>query len=397
MSRFNYFPPDFERKLTAPFDVYFPHFALCAVVTYMVGGLSVINAVAGAYSDDIPLLCISGGPNTHDSADRHLLHHTIGETELYQSSMCFKPVTAESLVIRHLKDAPGMIDRAILTALNLKKPVYLEIPCNLVPQPISIPSPLSSVYFRKISDSVSLTAAAADIIERITHAVKPCLVAGPKLLTAEAILEFGQLANAIGCGVAILPNAKSFFSESHPQFMGTYWGGISSPHVREIVESCDLIIIVGGLLNDYVTVGWTALLPEKKVVDIQATEVTVCKRLYSAVNMADLLTAVARQAPVKDSSLTGFLRYKVYEGEAPPIAPADPSQALTVREVKRQLQEVLSPDTDLIVETGDSWFIGQYLKLPEGAKYHWQMQYARIVLIFLLQGLESPFLLPYID
>lgn len=30
------------------------------VVTYMVGGLSAINAVAGAYSDDLPLLLISG-------------------------------------------------------------------------------------------------------------------------------------------------------------------------------------------------------------------------------------------------------------------------------------------------------------------------------------------------
>ena len=31
------------------------------MVTYMVGGLSAINAVAGAYSDDLPLLLISGG------------------------------------------------------------------------------------------------------------------------------------------------------------------------------------------------------------------------------------------------------------------------------------------------------------------------------------------------
>jgi TPP-dependent 2-oxoacid decarboxylase len=64
--------------------------------------------------------------------------------------MCFKPITAETFVIRHLKDAPGMIDRAILTCQNLKKPVYLEIPCNLVPQGVPIPSPLSSVQFRKV-------------------------------------------------------------------------------------------------------------------------------------------------------------------------------------------------------------------------------------------------------
>lgn len=99
------------------------------VVTYMVGGLSAINAVAGAYSDDLPLLLISGesssnnfeelynriaasnvmllyvegGPNTNDGHDRHLIHHTIGEVELYQSARCYEPVVAKTFVIRHIK------------------------------------------------------------------------------------------------------------------------------------------------------------------------------------------------------------------------------------------------------------------------------------------------------
>ena len=46
-----------------------------AIVTYCVGGLSIINAAAGAYSDDLPMLIISGGPNTNDSAQRHFIHH----------------------------------------------------------------------------------------------------------------------------------------------------------------------------------------------------------------------------------------------------------------------------------------------------------------------------------
>jgi pyruvate decarboxylase len=36
------------------------------VVTYMVGGLSAINAVAGAYSDDLPLLLISGKSSSNN-------------------------------------------------------------------------------------------------------------------------------------------------------------------------------------------------------------------------------------------------------------------------------------------------------------------------------------------
>ena len=31
------------------------------VATFTVGGLSIINAIAGAYSEDLPVICITGG------------------------------------------------------------------------------------------------------------------------------------------------------------------------------------------------------------------------------------------------------------------------------------------------------------------------------------------------
>ena len=32
----------------------------CLAVTFTVGGLSAINAVAGAYAEDLPVICITG-------------------------------------------------------------------------------------------------------------------------------------------------------------------------------------------------------------------------------------------------------------------------------------------------------------------------------------------------
>jgi pyruvate decarboxylase len=37
----------------------------CAV-TFTVGGLSVLNAIAGAYSENLPVVCVVGGPNSND-------------------------------------------------------------------------------------------------------------------------------------------------------------------------------------------------------------------------------------------------------------------------------------------------------------------------------------------
>jgi hypothetical protein len=36
----------------------------CCAVTFTVGGLSVINAIAGAYSENLPVICLVGGVNS---------------------------------------------------------------------------------------------------------------------------------------------------------------------------------------------------------------------------------------------------------------------------------------------------------------------------------------------
>jgi hypothetical protein len=48
--------------------------------------------------------------------------------------------------------------------------------------------------------------------------------------------------------VAVLPDAKGLFPESHEGFVGTYWGAVSSPCCCETVEAADLVITAGGAL-----------------------------------------------------------------------------------------------------------------------------------------------------
>jgi pyruvate decarboxylase len=64
----------------------------CAV-TFTVGGLSVINAIAGAYSENLPVICIVGGPNSNDYGTNRILHHTTGDPDFGQELRCFQQVT----------------------------------------------------------------------------------------------------------------------------------------------------------------------------------------------------------------------------------------------------------------------------------------------------------------
>lgn len=63
------------------------------VVTFTVGGLSVLNAIAGAYSENLPVICIVGGPNSNDYGTNRILHHTIGLPDFSQELRCFQTIT----------------------------------------------------------------------------------------------------------------------------------------------------------------------------------------------------------------------------------------------------------------------------------------------------------------
>ncbi|KAF8680725.1 hypothetical protein HU200_045566 [Digitaria exilis] len=105
------------------------------VVTFTVGGLSVLNAIAGAYSENLPVICIVGGPNSNDYGTNRVLHYTIGLPDFSQELRCFQPVTCHQAVVNNLDDAHEQIDRAISTALRESKPVYISVSCNLPGMP----------------------------------------------------------------------------------------------------------------------------------------------------------------------------------------------------------------------------------------------------------------------
>ena len=60
----------------------------CVAVTFTVGGLSVINAIAGAMSEHLPVVCLTGCPNSNDFGGDKILHHTIGEVDFSQELRC---------------------------------------------------------------------------------------------------------------------------------------------------------------------------------------------------------------------------------------------------------------------------------------------------------------------
>ncbi|KAI4305305.1 hypothetical protein L6164_028678 [Bauhinia variegata] len=348
------------------------------VVTFTVGGLSILNAIAGAYSENLPIICIVGGPNTNDYGTNRILHHTIGLSDFSQEFRCFQTVTCHQAIISNLEDAHEQIDRAISTGLRESKPVYISISCNLpgIPHPTFSRDPIPFSLSPKLSNKQGLDAAVDATAAFLNKAVKPVMVGGPKLRVAKACEAFSELADACGYAMAVMPSAKGLVPEHHPHFIGTYWGAVGTAFCAEIVESADSYLFVGPIFNDYSSVGYSLLLKKEKAIIVQPDRVVVANGpAFGCVLMKDFLQALSKRL---NKNTTAYENYhRIYVPDGVPLK-SDPKEPLRVNVLFHHIQKMLSSETAVIAETGDSWFNCQKLKLPESCGYEFQMQYGSI-------------------
>lgn len=343
-------------------------------VTFSVGSLSAINAVAGAYAENLPVIVVSGGPNTNSVSEAEILHHTLGnEDHLYVRDM-FARVTAHAVRIQKPENAALEIDKAISIALYEKKPVYIEIACNIANHPISDPIK-HSFNSVKTSDDASLQAAITAAAEKLNNATKPVLIAGSKIRSCHAEKSVADLSNKTGYALAAMPDAKGFISEKHPNYIGIYWGEVSSNGCAEIVNSSDCYLLVGPNENDYTTVGHSWGINPNKRISIANGTVRIGDSIYNDVYMSDFLDGLQTALNKNAKSLEAYKRIATTDAD---IEVSDMSAPVQTRYLFSQIQALLSSDYALLAETGDSWFNCVNLTLPEGCPFEIQMQYGSI-------------------
>jgi pyruvate decarboxylase len=201
------------------------------------------------------------------------------------------------------------------------------------------------------------------------------MLIGSKLRSAGAEKEAIELAEALGCAVTVMAAAKSFFPEQHPQFAGIYWGEVSAPGAREIFDWSDSVISVGAIFNDYSTVGWTAMPSGPSVLTADQHRVYFDRHDFGRIHLRDFLSGLAREVQKRPATLAEYQRIR------PRPEPQQLTKAearLTRAEIFRQVQDLITAETTLFAETGDSWFNGTAMKLPPGARFEVEMQWGSI-------------------
>lgn len=355
--------------------------AVC--ITYGVGGFSVYNAIAGAFAERVPLVVISGGPRAAMRGRLHpfLLHHTIGNMNLQQ--VIYEKIVEASAILS-ANHAARQIDDTLAACLRHSRPVYIEIPADVVDQPCTVPDDWKPDLALHMDADV-LDEAVGEAAALIKSASNPVILAGVeayRLKTRDALLDFVRRS---GFPVATTALGKGVVPEHWPNFVGTYVGGLANEFTQQMVERSDLLLCLGSWMTDIDLGGYTAKLDPNRMVIANSEKIRIKRHIYEHVPLKDFLMALAR-LPLSPPATR-----PPKPSEKPHIAVRD--ARLTTDRFWQRMDSFLEDDHIVIADTGSALFDSLKLHLPDKADFISQAFYASIgyaVPAALGAGLAAP-------
>jgi indolepyruvate decarboxylase len=325
------------------------------IVTHGVGTLSAVNGIAGAYSEHVPVILISGSLPLRAVRRGDLMHHTLIDPEKGNLCRMFAEIT-EAQARLTPENAVVEIDRLILTAWRRKLPVYLELPSDTSFLEIEVPG--RPIKLEMIpSDRENLKSCTEMILERLKAAKSPAFLLD---LDASRFGVCGQIMELTECfqmRVATLNCAKGAVPENSAHFAGTYAGVGSSPATREAIEGSDCLLTVGYRRVESTTGFFTDKLPASAI-HLQSSYVDTAEKNYQGVYLEELLRSI-----VDSSSSIVTKKQPARPAKQFSFVPSD--DPLTQDAYWQAMQHFLRPGDVIVVEDGTSSAGFGRLTLPE--------------------------------
>src|SRR6476469_1562442 len=102
--------------------------AVC--VTYCVGGLNTVNAIACAYAERSPVVLLTGSPGLSERIRTPSMHHMVRDFSTHRE--VFERMTVASVSLDDPTTAEREMDRAFAALMRYRRPLSIEIPRDLV-------------------------------------------------------------------------------------------------------------------------------------------------------------------------------------------------------------------------------------------------------------------------
>jgi acetolactate synthase-1/2/3 large subunit len=238
-----------------------------AIATSGPGATNLVTAIADAWMDSTPLVCITGQV-------RSSLIGTDAFQEIDITGITL-PIVKHSWLVQDVRELPEVMKAAFHVAQTGRcGPVLVDVAKDVqeaeldfsYPEDVGLPGwrPPHRVHPRQIIEAA----------KAVVEAQQPILYVGGGVLNGQATGELLDLAEAGGIPVVTTLMAKGAFPESHELFFG-HPGMHGAKYSNWALNKADVIIAAGSRFDDRVTGKLSAFAPGAKVIhlDVDAAEV----------------------------------------------------------------------------------------------------------------------------
>lgn len=325
------------------------------LTTYGAGALNMINPVAMAYAEKSPIVVISGAPEQQMKQENRYIHHLVRD---YQTQIkIFQEICVESVSIQSLETACQEILKAFNAAILEQQPAYIEIPRNLMSEPLPNPVDLTaSDLSQSLSDHESLEEAFREINQMVCTRKNPIIHAGIGVRRYRLKEQLELWSEKLSIPVVTSVLAKGAFSEEHPNFRGMYMGDMGNSETRDLLANSDCVIQIGLIESDVNTGFWTGVAEKGKSIVIDPHKLRVSHHHYNHVYINDLITKLANtcetKLPIEESEPKNITKETTVTD----------STEMTPITVAETLNDLDLNQYHVLCDIGDSWFIGLELK-----------------------------------
>lgn len=323
-------------------------------VTYGVGALNVVNAIAGANAEASPVVVISGAPGVDEQRRAPLLHHRFGPFSFQRE--IFERITCASAVLNDPLTACRDIDRCLQAARRYSRPVYLELPRDRLDVegfPLPPPEPVENDR-----DPDALAEAVDETLRRLAQASRPVILAGVEIHRRGLQDSLARLVLNACIPVAATLTGKSVVGERHPAYLGVYEGAMGPDAVRKRVEDADLLLMLGATVNDVDTGIFTAKLDPARLIHASQDQVTIGHHRYPDVRLGDYLVTLCSSVAPHSCAWQPDIALP----EPPAAVPGRP---MTLARLIDSLNAALTPEHSVVCDVGDCLFAALDLRVHE--------------------------------
>ncbi|KAL6247973.1 hypothetical protein RBB50_005321 [Rhinocladiella similis] len=335
------------------------------VTTGGVGELSTINAIAGAYAEMAPVVHIVGTPATHIQGQGLCMHHTLGDGNFRLFAEMAAKVTVAQTNLVDASTAPSEIDRCLRTCVMESRPVYIELPTNMVKARVSSSSLEKPLDFSIETDEGFEDTEADLILSKIYASKQPFILVDGFTSRYGISSEADELVRETGFPTSTTPFGKGIVNESYSNFYGIYAGIAGAQVYMPWARGCDLVLRLGPLNSDVNTFGFSTIPDPKTSITFERNSVDICGTKYHNLHVKHLLRRVLSKL---DKSLLPKYTPTMDLGDPKQILadlpPTMDDEVIAHDTYWRRMSSFFRPGDVILTETGTPSIGGRDFVLP---------------------------------